>query len=372
MEKLKINPNYFTKPKSKLINNLTLSKYSFYKIDIYDEKPCIYISPNVSIIGKNLITKCLNIKFVFLKEDIVSKINSNKLSEKEENLLLEEIKSLTNFGYSISLFWNDTPSLFGENEKITKYLALFLHKTKLDVKFLSFPGEFFALPVWSQNYRKTKIYANQKIIIRARNLEGLNKKEIEKTFHDLTPSSANEYRKKFPVNIQSNNTAVGLEQVIYACPNCKKLLSLYSEYSCIKCKECGSAIEFGKNGNILFSKNISSFDDIADFQFSCLNKHDFNIYEIIQYNKITQILSENCKKTINIDIILHIYAEKLVIENPLTHKKTNYYYEDFESVNYFQNNLLSITTKNAKRLNFFGKNNENLLIIKDLVKINKN
>lgn len=372
MEKFKVNSDYFFKPKNKLSNNWILRKYNFNKIDIYDEKPCIYLSPMVSVIDYNLIAKCLNIKFVFLKNEIVAEINSDKLDKNNKQKLLGEIKSLITAGYSIAFLWNNSPSIFGENEKLTESLARFLRETKLDVKFLTFPGEFFAIPMWSEVQRNTKIFASQKIKVEARMLEGLSLKEIIKAYQNSVPASATQYSNKYPVEMRSNCLATGLERVMYACPNCKKLLSLYSECSCIKCKECGSAIELSKNGEILFTKNLSNFDDIEKFQFSCLKHSEFDINKIIEYNKLTQILSEKCKKTVKINIILQIYAEKMIVVNPLTHKKTTYYYEDFEKVNYSFKNSLHITTKNAKQLHFFGNSNENLLIIKDLVKINKN
>lgn len=372
MDKIKLNLEYFEKPRSKFITNLKLKKIYFYNIDIYGKKPCIYISPKVSKIDYELITKCFTTKFVFLKEEIVTKINTDNFSPEEEKLLLAEINNLVNFGYSISLIWSNSPSIFGENQKLSENLISILHKTKLDIKFLTFPDLFFALPVWSNQLRNTKIFANQSITIKTKMTEGLSKKEIIKIFNNSIPSSATQYLIKYPINIRSNNTAVGLEKVLYACPNCKKLLSIYSEFSCIKCKECGSAIELGKNGEILFSKNISTFDDIEAYQFSCLKKHDFNINKIIEYNKITQIISENYKKPIKFNVILQIYAEKLVIKNPLTHKKTEYLYEDFESIDYTYDNNILIKIKNAKQLHFFGNSNENLLIIRDLVKINKN
>lgn len=372
MEKIKLNSEYFFKPKNKLINNWILRKYSFNKIDIYDEKPCIYISPMVSVIDYNLITKCLNIKFVFLKNEIVAKINANKLDSHSKQKLSSEINDLTTAGYSIAFLWNNSPSIFGENEKITESLAKFLHETKLDVKFLTFPGEFFAIPMWSEMQRNTKIFASQKIKVEARMLEGLSIKEIVKVYQNSVPASATQYSNKYPIELHSNCLATGLERVMYACPNCKKLLSLYSECSCIKCKACGSAIELSKNGEILFTKNLSNFDDIEKFQFMCLKHCEFNVNKIIEYNKLTQILSEKCKKPVKINVILQIYAEKMILINPLTHKKTTYYYEDIEEIDYSFNNSLLIKTKNAKQLHFFGNSNENLLIIKDLVKINKN
>ena len=59
-KKFKIDKNYFKTKPSKLKTKIILSKYNFSEIDIFDEKPCIYLTPSISeieIVGKLLSTK---------------------------------------------------------------------------------------------------------------------------------------------------------------------------------------------------------------------------------------------------------------------------------------------------------------------------
>lgn len=372
MKKKIVNSEFFSERIPKLINKFTLSKFNFDSIDIYDTKPSIYISPKTSLIDNNLISKCITTKFVFIKSNIINKINLGLLDDEKTQSLLDEMKKLSEYGFSFSLIWNNFPSIFGENVLMSENMILFLKKTNLDIKFLTFPGLYFCYPFWARKPIINKIFASQQITIKNYMLKGLSQKEVIKTFNDSLPSSASAYANKYPIHIKSNTRANGLESILYACPNCKSLLSLYSEFSCLKCKNCGSAFEVNEDGKILFSKNITSFDDIDNFQFKALSQKDLSINELIRYDKITQISSENCKKVLKNDVILQIYPEKLIITNTKNNTVDEIFYENIVYVNLSFNNTLSIKSKNAKSFQFYGKNNENLLIIKDLVKLNKN
>lgn len=372
MKKIIINDEYFTKRIPRLINKFNLSRFNFEAIDLYDAKPCIYISPRTSIIDYNLISKCISAKFVFIKSSVINQINLGSIKQKQLDELLKEMETLSGFGYSFAFCWNNSPTIFGDNTSVSENMSLFLKKTNLDVKFLTFPGLYFCYPMWAKKPRTNKIFACQKITVKNYMLKGLSQKEIVKTFNQATPSSAMAYANKYPVHVKSNSRASGLETIIYACPNCKSLLSLYSEFSCLKCKTCGSAFEVNEDGKILFAKYISNFDDINNFQFNALTKKDLDKNKLITYDKITQISSENCKKTTNNDVILQIYPEKLILKNKEINKTKEIFFEDVEYVNLSFRNSICIKPKNAKQLYFYGKNNENLLIIKDLVKLNKN
>ena len=372
MKKIKINLEFFTKPAPKIINKLMLAKYGHSNIDLYSNEPCIYVSPNTSRIDKQLITSCINTKFLFINDEIISKIIHGKLQRETIDKILSEIEILSNAGYVFALIWNESPSIFGDNEPISENLCEFLFQTKLDIKFLTFPGLYFNQPVWADNPRKSKIYSHQQINIRHKMLEGFSKKEIVKYFKENTPSSASAYTNKFPVQLLSHNLAMGLERIMYCCPGCSSLCSLYSEFSCIKCRNCGAVYELNSDGKFLFAQNISNFDDIKNYQFSTLKRKGLDINAIAEYKEITQIFEEKNKKIVKITVNFQIFADKLIITNALTNKKTEIIIEDIDYFKYTHRNNLFIKTKNSKLLHFVGNNNENFLIIQDLIKINKN
>ena len=149
MEKFKINLEYFKLPKPKLINSLALAKYDFMSIELTSKTPCIYLSPRTADIDTNLITKCIKDKFVFLKTEVISKISNGLMKEKETKKLLSEIEKLSKERYSISMLYGSSPTIFGENEPLPENLIMFLRKINLDIRFLTFPGEYFAFPIWA-------------------------------------------------------------------------------------------------------------------------------------------------------------------------------------------------------------------------------
>ena len=372
MEKFKPNLEYFALPKSNFINNLVLSKYDFLPIELNSKTPCIYLTQKTDSIDKNLIRKCIISNFVFIKDDIISKISNGELKEKEQKKLLNEINLLAKNNYSISIIYGTSPTIFGKNELLSESFIEFLKNTNLDIKFLTFPGEYFSSPIWADKPRRSKIVTSQQVTIKQRFLEGLKQDEIISYFQNSIPASASTYLSKYPITIHSNNLASGIERIMYCCPHCKKLFSIYSEFSCVKCRECGMVVEFSPDGTILFSNELSSFDDIEDFQFNNLIKNDLTINQLVEYKNVIQVFYENCKKPIKINVILQLYAEKMIIINNLTKKQTTVEFEDIEFIEYLKNNTIKFKTKNAKQFCFIGNSNENFFIIKDLVKLNKN
>ena len=104
----------------------------------------------------------LSDKFVFLRDEIIEKVSLGKLSQKEHEKLLNEIKTLSDENYSLSILYGSSPTIFGKNEKLSEALILFLRATKLDIKFLTFPGEYFAYPIWADEPRnKFSLYIIQ-------------------------------------------------------------------------------------------------------------------------------------------------------------------------------------------------------------------
>ena len=140
----------------------------------------------------------------------------------------------------------------------------------------------------------------------------------------------------------------------------------------MKCSNCLGAIEFSPEGYILFSNKIKTFDDIDEFLYSSLTTKGFDVNTMVCYENIIlkQDLEEPKKlwKTVK----LEIFAENFVISEQDAKKPTTYNFADIEEVNLtFGNNIVVKVNKN-KSFVLCGQTNENLYILKDLLKLNKN
>jgi DNA-directed RNA polymerase subunit RPC12/RpoP len=188
--------------------------------------------------------------------------------------------------------------------------------------------------------------------------------------NNYLPSSASVYAKKFPLSLYSQKKAEGLEQIVYCCPKCKSLFSSYSEFNCLKCKNCGSAIEISEDGDILLSNDVHSLDDLKELQFDVISHFDFMDECLISYENI------NYLRVINESPVKFIDNAKLeIFPNYVQIKKNNFNktlsFDEIQDIYLELNNLIIIELKDGETVGFQGKSKENLYVLLDLFKIAK-
>lgn len=376
MEKQKqskiIDSEFFALPPNKFICKIKAKTYQLERQDIEAREPSLFLCFNISEFGKYLISSSVKNKFVFLNNQTTLEIIRGTISKNKYDKLLKAVEVLKENDYSLVFINGEYPSIFGDNQPLSIKTTSFIFDTNLDIKFLTFPGEFFANPLWSDVQRKTKIYPAQHITVLHRKLVGFSEDEVNEYLNQVIPSSATVYTRKYPVFMKSDKRASLLERVMYCCPKCNSFFTLYSEFSCVKCSNCLGAIEFSPEGYILFSNKIKTFDDIDEFLYSSLTTKGFDVNAMVCYENIIlkQDLEEPKKlwKTVK----LEIFAENFVISEQDAKKPTTYNFADIEEVNLtFGNNVVVKVNKN-KSFVLCGQTNENLYILKDLLKLNKN
>ena len=307
-------------------------------------------------------------KYVFLKDDIISLIYKNKLSKETKKQLTSEFKTLKENGYSVVVFPEKNISIFGKCETLPIEITEFLFETGFDLKYLFLIGTYYASPIWSKEHRKCETRYFQQFEIEHNIIKNHTPEKRHQEISNFMPSSASVYAHKFPLHIRSNKLAENIDTIVYACPNCRSFFSIYSEFNCIKCRECGTVIEFSKDGKILFSKQITLFDDIEEFLFDTLIHKDFDNNPLIEYENVTRIALNNKNRIEKKpETELKIYANKFSIKNE-TFNKT-YDISDVEEFNLLPKNTLEVVLKKGKPFHIQGKNKENLYILIDLLKL---
>lgn len=331
--------------------------------------PYIIICNKGSKLDKYFVSGRIISNFVFLKDDVVFKFYTNQIDEETKKLLLEDFKILKQANVSVVVFPEKDYQIFGKCSKICESLTEFLVETKFDIRFLNIIGSYFTYPVWSEIPRRYEIKFTQQFSLKNTQLNKLSKQDRNDAINNYLPSSADTYAYKFPAIIHSNKIAENFSTIVYFCPNCKKMFSLYSEFNCLKCNNCNTAIELNKYAQIDLCKKFNTYSDVDDFMFNSLKVQSFTIKPLITYNKINVLIPMLVGKPHDIgEFSAKIYADKIVL--------TRYslkYEIDLKNVIDTQldyDNMLKITEKD-RTLILKGNNKENLYIIHDLVKINK-
>lgn len=366
-----INLEFFELPQKNFLWNFMARNFIMDNREIDSLNPCIFLCYNMSKLSKKLIASAVRNKFVFINEETRISIIKGTLSKTKYNELLKCIKTLNENDYSIVFINGEFPSIFGEYQQVNKPTASFLYDTELDIKFLLFPAEYYSMPMWSENERRCKIHPIQNITATHRKLEGFSQDETFDYLNYLTPASANQYSKKYPIIIREHNKASFLERIMYCCPKCSSFFTLYSEFSCIKCTNCLAAIEIANDGSILFSNSIKSFDDINEFLYSSLTQKGFDINPLITYDNLLLLEALDQKTKYAKTLKMAIYADKFTLELE-NGKPQTFEYNDVNEINLTFNNTMVISTSNNKSFIIKGNDRDNLYIMKDLVKLNKN
>ena len=367
--KMFINEDYFEYPDGLLKSKIMAHKFGYIKNKINIMHPFLFVCNKTTLFDKSLISSTLKGHFVFLKDFVIQKLYNGTLSTDERNEILKSFDILKEALISVVVFPEKNITVYGNTDKIPENVTQFLHETKYNIKFLSLVGTYFAAPIWSKQFRHCETRFHNQFTFKYNVRDGLTSEEICNAFNNYMPSSATVYSHKYNPYIYSNSKADGLETIFYTCPNCKELFSIYSEFNCIKCKSCGTAVECSSNGNFLLSNNISDFDSYAEFQYNVLKNQFFDEKKLmIKYPNI-QVLrkTENEKKNTISLASFEIYCNHFKLNFLDGSEKIKI--KDVKETIYHNGNTLEIILNNNKSFMIKGDNKENFLIITDLKRV---
>ncbi len=365
-----INSNYFEFPTGLFKTKMITKRYAFFNQKIELVSPAAFVCNKTTPCDKYLISSIMVGNFVFLKDEIIQLLHKNKLSASIQKELSKQFELLKKYNYSIVIFPEKNLPIFGKCEKLPVAITEFLVESNFDLKFLYLIGTYFASPIWSNIHRRTETRYFQQFSIEHSRLLDMRVAERNKKINDLMPSSASIYASKFPIVMRSNQLAEGIDTILYCCPNCKTFFSAYAEFNCLKCHECGTLIEFSKDGKILFSNTITSFDDIEDFLFNELSHKEFDNNTLIKYEDIVMLkTNEKGKQTKISPTEVKIFADNVKIKNNIISKSIKY--ADLEDIVLLPNNTILLQQK-KDAIVLQGNGKHNFYIILDLFKLNNN
>lgn len=361
------NDKYFEMPDGFFKRKFNAIKFQFIKNKINLVQPFMFICNKTCIADKSLISNSFNGHFVFLKDSVIQQIYERTLSDEDRNELIENFKVLKDAYISVVVFPEKNITVFGRPSNLPEEITNFLVDSTYNFKFISLVGTYFAQPIWAEKFRPCDTRFHQQFSLNQYEIEGLSKYDINAVFNNYMPSSATTYSQRYDPFIRSNKKAENLETVIYCCPNCKKLFTVYSEFNQLKCSDCGTAVEFSSNGNIMLSSNVTDLDSFADLQYDVLKKQFFNDKKPMLKHSAVKIMKQFGSNVSFAGIAsVDIYCNKIKINFPS-------YTEDIKLktvkfVEFKPNNIVVLTTNNGDKIMLSGSHKQNFYIIHDLLK----
>lgn len=364
-----LNFEYFDNPPSKLKSLAVCFKFMMSKPAISCDKPTLFVCNKTTEFDRFFVTASISGNYLFLKDEVVKKLHSNSFSVKEYDDLLKNIKILHDNDWSLVVFPEKKYTIFGDAEKLPLQVTNFLFDTGYDLAFLYLVGTYFAKPIWAQSHRRCDTKCIKQTSFTHAKLEELIEREQNEILNKCMPSSASVYAEKNHVFIRSNKLAERIERIIYACPHCKEFFSVYSEFNCLKCRNCGSAVEFSNNGKIDFSRDIYSFDYLDEFLFGLLRKQPVDLSrQFVSYDGVG-LLDESLKTPkFNYDTKMTVFFNEIHLTNQGKTKK--YAIQNIDDIELLPNNVLKLYQK-KEVVTLKGENAENFYIIIHLHKLLK-
>ena len=368
---------FFELPENRFILKINRKTTGLDDNKIEFESPCVIVSNHMSSLDKSFLSQIIVSPFVFLKQEILEEILLKELPLNKFKAIIKCFNELKRENYSVVIFNDSGISPFGETTLIPIELSDFIMNFKLNIHFINLYGSFFYFPVWADVKRDCLVKFIAKKVLQFEILKHKSNDEVNEEINSCLAFSASDQAYVFNMNIYSMDRAEFAERIVYVCPKCKNLFSIYSEHSCLKCSNCGSAIEFSKNGNISLSKEVRNFRELQENIYNVFKKYDFNTKPLQIYENCL-ILKQNEKAKPKFEKVkLIIFAHKIILIESVKENKIESNIEtvipikNLQKIAYIGQNIVKIWQKKQKPIILQGKGKENFYIIFDLIKVNR-
>ena len=136
---------------------------------------------------------------------------------------------------------------------------------KIPVVTVVFKGGYFSQPRWGFHIQKGKVLMDYKILFSGNELKTMKVDEIHRQLADALDFDEVEYQKEAAVEFRGKKTAEYLEQVLYTCPSCLAIGTMYSKGKNFACTECSYELEYNFLRNFESTKNDVIFNNIRDW-----------------------------------------------------------------------------------------------------------
>ncbi len=163
-------------------------------------------------------------------------------------------------GYPVVIFPEGRLSPDGRPNSLVEGAA-FYKKLNVDLVLVKINGAYFSQPKWRRRRFNSRVRVKVERIIRKEELKEMDNQEIEATIartlrNDASENQIDRYRQR--------TKALGLENLLYRCPDCGNLYTTKGMGNDLVCTSCGSVRTLGEDYRFSNGGKISTIPEYYD------------------------------------------------------------------------------------------------------------
>lgn len=195
-------------------------------------------------------------------------------------------------GHSVCVFGEGESSWNGRSIPVYSATATLARISGVPLKTFRIEGGHLTMPRWGRGIRRGKVHGHVVNTYTPEQLKAMTPAQINEIINRDLYEDAWERQKQQPVRYRGRKRAETVETLLYLCPECKKIGTLYSKRNQIACS-CGFVREMTEYGTF---EPADPFENIAqwdDWQNDRLLKGEYDPQSTLADDNMTlKVLSE--------------------------------------------------------------------------------
>ena len=178
---------------------------------------------------------------------------------------IAHIFRVINAGGVVGIFPEGTRSYDGRSEPAQLAVARLVRKLKVPVVSALIQGGYLARPRWAKNVRLGSVRVRYRLLFSGQDLADRGVGEVYRSLSEAVSFDEMAVQRKRLISFPTMAPAEYLERLLFVCPQCHSLGSLFSRGHRFWCTLCGYAVRVNTLGFLVRDAGPLRFDDPADW-----------------------------------------------------------------------------------------------------------
>lgn len=213
--------------------------------------PCIIICNHVTSWDPLLVAVCLKDKHAYFvasehlfRLGLISKVLNwllAPIARKKATVGTDTVKACIRHvkaGHSVCIFAEGDATWNGENIPVFPATGKLCKLSGASLVTFRIEGGYLSKPRWTRSIRRGKVYVHPVNVYSPDELKAMSASEVNAVIDRDIKENAWERQNNENVHFKGKNLAVGIENALFVCPQCRKIGTIYGEGDHVKCK-CG-------------------------------------------------------------------------------------------------------------------------------------